>query len=146
MNWYKKRKTRGSEEGYTLLELLVVMAILALLVGLAVPQVIGYLDRAKVDAAKLQINSLSTALDLYRLDVGDYPSQEQGLNALISPPADAERWNGPYLTKVASLTDPWGNPYRYRLPGRNGAYDLSSLGADGAEGGDGDDADIGNWE
>jgi general secretion pathway protein G len=103
------------------------------------------LERAKSDAAHVQIEKLSSILDLYRLEVGQYPSEQHGLQALVEAPADSERWNGPYLKNREALTDPWGNPYVYRLPGEHGEYDLSSMGADGKEGGDGNNADITNW-
>lgn len=134
-----------SENGFTLLELLVVLAILSLLATFAVPQVMKYLGGAKSDAAFIQLTNLSTALDLYRLDVGRYPSQEFGLEALVSPPGDSGKWNGPYVKKQGSLLDPWGKPYIYRFPGRHGAFDLSSLGADRAEGGEGENRDLTTW-
>ncbi len=131
--------------GFTLLELLVVLAILVMLAAIATPQVLKYLGGAKVDAAKVQLDNLSGALDLYRLDVGHYPTDQQGLTALVERPSDAERWNGPYIRKRESLNDPWGNPYRYRFPGEHGEYDLYSLGADNAEGGEGENQDVVSW-
>jgi general secretion pathway protein G len=132
------------DAGFTLLELLVVLAILALLAGIATPAVIGYLSRAKVEAAEIQIQTLAQTLDHYRLDVGGYPTQAQGLEALVAKPAEARRWSGPYLTGGKLPLDPWGRPYVYRAPGAGGrAYDLYSLGADGAEGGEGENADVG---
>lgn len=131
--------------GFTLLELLVVLAILALIATFAGPQVIKYLGRAKTDAAKVQIGNLTSALDLYRLEVGDYPSGEQGLLALIEQPAGSENWNGPYLQKRAALNDPWGVAYRYRIPGETNAFDIYTLGADNQEGGEGEDQDLGSW-
>lgn len=137
-------RRRSGDEGFTLLELLVALAILALIVGIATPRVIGYLSTAKSEAARIQIESLSQALDLYRLDVGAYPTQAQGLQALVTRPAEARRWNGPYLKGDSAPLDPWGRPYVYRVPGSNGRdYDLYSLGADGAEGGEGENADVG---
>ena len=131
--------------GFTLLELLVVLAILAMLAAFAVPQVMNYLDRARSDAAKIQVSNLSTALDLYRLDVGRYPSTSEGLASLVTRPAATDRWNGPYVKKEESLIDPWNEPYGYRSPGQHGAYDLFSLGADKAEGGEGEDRDLTSW-
>lgn len=128
--------------GFTLLELLVVLVILGLLAAVAVPQVMNYLGRAQSDAAKTQIRALETAVDLYRLDVGRYPSS---LESLVARPADAERWNGPYVKKRESLVDPWGEPYVYRFPGQHGTYDMYSLGADKAEGGEGENRDLTNW-
>ena len=131
--------------GFTLLELLVVLAILGMLAAFAVPQVMNYLDRARSDSAKIQVSNLSTALDLYRLDVGRYPSTSEGLASLVTAPTAIDRWNGPYVKKEESLIDPWGEPYGYRSPGQHGAYDLFSLGADKAEGGEGEDRDQTSW-
>jgi general secretion pathway protein G len=128
------------QAAFTLIELLVVLVILGLLIGLVTPMVIGYLSRAKSDVARIQIDSLATALDLYRLDAGSYPSQAQGLNALVRKPDGVDNWNGPYLKGAVPL-DPWQRPYIYR-PGDRATYALSSLGADGKAGGDGEDADI----
>jgi general secretion pathway protein G len=137
----ERRRTRG----FTLVELLVVLVILGLIATLAAPQVIKFLGGAQRDTAALQVDKLSGILDLYRLEVGTYPTTEVGLSALIERPAGAERWNGPYLRKAKSLTDPWGNPYIYRHPGDHGEYDLYSLGKDGREGGEGENQDITNW-
>ncbi len=133
------------EQGYTLVELLVVLAILGLLVAIAAPRLIKYLGSAKVDTAKIQVEKLGGVLDLYHLDIGAYPTDQEGLAALVERPPRAEVWNGPYLKNRESLTDPWGRPYVYRFPGQHGEYDLYSLGADGKEGGDGEDRDIKNW-
>jgi general secretion pathway protein G len=118
--------------GFTLVELLVVLAILGMLVGIAVPQLYKHYARAKEDAAKIQIQSIGTGLDLFLLDVGRYPSEQEGLQALLDPPPDAPRWNGPYVSQPSILHDPWGRPYVYHNPGqqRHG-YDLFSLGPDG---------------
>ncbi len=131
--------------GFTLLELLVVLAILGMLAAFAVPQVMNYLDRARSDSAKIQVSNLSTALDLYRLDVGRYPSTSEGLISLVTRPTAVDRWTGPYVKREESLIDPWGVPYDYRSPGQHGAFDLFSLGADKAEGGEGDDRDQTSW-
>jgi general secretion pathway protein G len=133
------------QEGFTLLELLVVLVILGLLAVLAVPQAIKYLGGAKTDTAKLQIQSLGANLDLFRLDVGRYPTQGEGLSALTDRPAGNDRWKGPYVKKRESLLDPWGRPYSYRVPGQHGEYDLFTLGADNAPGGDGENQDIVSW-
>lgn len=123
-----------------------VLVILGLLVGVAAPRVMKYLGGAKVDTARIQIERLSNVLDLYLLEVGRYPTQEEGLLALVEAPPGVERWNGPYLKKNrAALNDPWGNPYVYRFPGEHGDFDLYSLGADGKEGGEGNARDITNW-
>ncbi|MEQ9640275.1 MAG: type II secretion system major pseudopilin GspG [Alphaproteobacteria bacterium] len=137
------REDNRDEQGFTLLEMLVVLALLALVAGFAAPRVIGLFAKAKGDVALVQVEMLAGALDHYRLDVGTYPSDEQGLAALVAKPGDAPRWNGPYLQGSEVPMDPWGRPYRYRVvdePGRG--FEIVSLGADGAEGGDGDDADI----
>ena len=139
------RTVGSSVSGFTLLELLVVLAILAIIAAFAGPQVIKYLGKAKTDAAKVQINNISSALDLYRLEVGRYPTQQEGLNALIDAPGGAEAWSGPYLKKREALNDPWGVPYHYRFPGEHGEFDVFTLGADNASGGEGEDQDIGNW-
>jgi general secretion pathway protein G len=138
-------RRRGLERGFTLLELLVVLLILGLLATIAAPQVLKYLGGAKFDTARLQVQSLSTNLDLLKLDMGRYPSQEEGLRALVDRPASAERWNGPYVRRQDSLVDPWGVPYGYRFPGQHGEFDLYSLGADKAEGGEGENRDVTNW-
>ena len=131
------------QQGFTLLELLVVLAILALIAGFAAPQVFKFLGGAKTDAAKSEIKNLSNVIGVYRLDVGKPPPN---LQALITKPADAKKWNGPYLEKRNIPKDPWGNDYVYRVPGEYGAFDLIALGADGVEGGDGENQDINNWD
>lgn len=133
------------EDGFTLMELLVVLAIIGLLAVLVAPQVIKYLGGAKVDTATVQVDRLAGVLDLYRLEVGSYPSQEEGLAVLFDRPVNSANWNGPYIRNRDSLTDPWGNPYGYRYPGEHGEFDLYSLGADGREGGEGEDQDITSW-
>ncbi|MEE9139278.1 MAG: type II secretion system major pseudopilin GspG [Alphaproteobacteria bacterium] len=139
------RPHSGRIRGFTLLELLVVLAILGFLATIAVPQVLKYLSGAKTKTAVIQVQQLGATLDLYRLDIGRYPTDEQGLEALLEPPPDAENWNGPYLKKQDMLMDPWGNIFDYRYPGRHGEYDLYTLGADEAEGGEGEDQDIVSW-
>ncbi len=129
------------EAGFTLLELLVVLAILALLAGLVAPRVMGYLAGAKRETAELQIRRLSTVLEYYRLDTGRYPTTAEGLKALVERPPGAGRWNGPYL-EGGLPRDPWGNPYVYRAPAEGAPYEILSLGADGRPGGEGEDADI----
>jgi general secretion pathway protein G len=131
--------------GFTLIELLVVLVILGLLAAFAAPQVLNHLARAKTDAAKAQVQNIASILDLYRLEVGSYPDQRDGLQALLEPPIDAPRWNGPYIKRGDALIDPWGQMYIYRYPGEHGAYDLFSLGADQAEGGEGEDKDVTSW-
>jgi general secretion pathway protein G len=140
-----RRPCRAGVRGFTLLELLVVLAILGLLAVIAVPQVLKYLSGAKTDAAGIQIQQVGATLDLYRLDVGRYPTEEQGLEALLEAPGDAETWNGPYVRKRDMLIDPWGNMFVYQFPGEHGEYDLYTLGADEAEGGEGEDQDVVSW-
>lgn len=132
--------------GFTLVELLVVLAILGLLVGLVGPQVMKHLGGAKADTARLQIEDLGAALDLFYLDNGRYPSGSEGLTALVQQPAGLATWDGPYLKKQSLPKDPWGREYQYRSPGETAAYELFSLGTDGAPGGEGDARDILSWE
>lgn len=141
----RDRRRSRQEGGFTLMELLVVLAIIGLLAVLVAPRVIQYLGGAKVDTAKVQVDRLAGVLDLYRLETGSYPSQEEGLAILYDEPVNAANWNGPYIRNRDSLTDPWGNPYGYRYPGEHGEFDLYSLGADGREGGDGENQDITSW-
>lgn len=141
-----EKKVVKAHAGFTLIELLVVMAILAVLAAIVGPNIMNKLGGAKSDAAKVQIADLGAALDMYRLDVGHYPSTNDGLQALVSNEADSNRWNGPYLKKKNVPMDPWGYEYQYKFPGENGEYDLISLGSDNAEGGDGEKRDIVSWE
>ncbi|ADX47918.1 type II secretion system protein GspG [Paracidovorax avenae] len=134
---------RKSSRGFTLIELLVVLAILTLLAGLVGPRVLGQLGGAKAKTAAVQIADLDKSLELFKLDVGRYPTTEEGLNALVTRPGSVNGWAGPYL-KGGVPTDPWGHPYRYASPGPNGGIEILSLGADGAPGGEGEAADIRN--
>lgn len=136
----------AKQRGFTLLELLVVLVILGLLASLVGPQVLKQVGGSKSKAAALQIEEFGTALDLFHLEVGRYPSSQEGLEALIQKPGNARFWNGPYLKKKVIRQDPWGNGYSYRSPGENGDYDLYSLGADNRDGGEGEDADVVSWE
>lgn len=140
--------TSRTIRGFTLIELLVVLLILGLIAGLAGPQVMNYLGESKAKAAKLQIEEFGSSLDLFKFDVGRYPDNQEGLQALVQAPAGqgADRWRGPYLRKKNVPKDPWSNDYQYAAPGRHGQYDIVSLGADGREGGDGDNKDIASWE
>ena len=133
------------QHGFTLIELMVVLSILAMLAALVVPRLFKNVDKGKVNAAKAQISSLESALDSYRLDVGSYPTTQMGLEALQTKPAGVDKWDGPYLKKEVPL-DPWSHPYIYKSPGDHGDYDLMSYGADGQPGGDGVNADIVNWK
>jgi len=130
--------------GFTLLELLVVMVIIGLLAGYVGPKFFGQIGKSEVKAARAQIDALTKALDQYRLEVGRYPSTEQGLAVLVTRPADEPKWGGPYLSKAVPK-DPWGNEYQYRSPGEHGEYDLLSFGKDGRLGGEGEDADLTSW-
>jgi general secretion pathway protein G len=135
----------SNNKGFTLIELLVVMIIIGLLAALVGPRFIRQEEKAKVKAAKAQIELLSTALDTFRLDVGRYPTSQEGLEALRTQPGGVERWDGPYLKKEVP-TDPWGKPYVYKSPGDHNPFDILSYGADGTAGGDGDNRDITSWE
>ncbi len=133
----ESRKNRG----FTLIELLVVLAILAMLAGLVGPKVMDALGSSKSKAARVQIEDLSAALDMYRLDLGNYPKE---LSALVE--SNGSNWNGPYLKKKKLPKDPWGNDYVYRFPGEHGDFDIVSYGADGQPGGEGDNRDITSWD
>lgn len=134
----------NNKKGFTLVELLVVMVIIGLLAALVGPRLFPKLGKGKQAAAKAQIELLGQALDQYRLDVGTYPTTEQGLNALSTNPG-VDKWDGPYLKKGLPV-DPWGKPYIYQQPGSNGEYDLFSYGRDGNPGGEGEDKDVTSWE
>lgn len=140
------KQQNKKQMGFTLLELLVVLGIIAMLAGLVGPQVMKHMGESKVKAAKVQIEDLAQTLDMYKLDVGSYPTSEQGLNALIDNPGDIQRWNGPYLRKSKVPLDPWNQEYKYTSPGEHGKFDVSSMGADGKEGGEGEDKDLNSWE
>lgn len=139
----KINRVKGGK-GFTLIELLVVMVIIALLAALVGPRLFPKLGKGKQSAALAQIELIGQGLDHFRLDVGRYPTTQEGLNALATNPG-IEKWEGPYLKK-ALPNDPWGKPYRYQCPGSHGDYDLYSYGRDDAPGGDGEDKDISSWE
>lgn len=146
----RRKKHINREAGFTLIELMVVIVILGLLAGLILPRFIGQSDTAKQQAARTQMALLESALKLYKLDNGSYPSTEQGLKALVEPPAVGnlpKNWRkGGYLEKGKVPKDPWGNDFVYLSPGSHGDFDLSCLGKDGEAGGEGVDQDINNWE
>lgn len=139
-----QEKSGHEERGFTLIEILVVMVMIALLASLVAPRLFPKLGKGKQSAAKAQIELLEQALDQYRLDTGRYPTTQEGLNALITNP-NVESWNGPYLKKGLP-NDPWSKSYNYQCPGTHGEYDLLSYGRDGAPGGEGEDKDIVSWE
>jgi general secretion pathway protein G len=131
-----------SQAGFTLVEMLVVIAIIGLIMGLIGPRVLNYLSESKVKAARIQLQSFVTALDLYYLDAGRYPSSSEGLSALVKQTPGVAAWNGPYLKGGNVPNDPWNHAYIYRSPGEHGPYDIVSYGSDGQEGGSGVAADI----
>ncbi len=133
------------QDGFTLIELLVVVVIIGLLAGLVAPRYFGQVGKSNVNIARAQIDSLGKALDTYRLDVGAYPTTDQGLQALITKPDGVDRWAGPYLQKQIP-PDPWSRPYHYKAPGDHGDFDLYTYGADGQPGGTGENVDVDNWE
>lgn len=138
------QKVAGSSAGFTLIELLVVLAIIGLLAGLVGPRMMNALGGAKTKTAKVQIKDLEQSLEMYKLDVGQYPSNNEGLNALMQKPGNADGWNGPYL-KSDVPKDPWKRDYNYKFPGERGDIDIFTLGQDGAPGGEGEDTDVGSW-
>jgi general secretion pathway protein G len=133
-----------AEDGFTLVELLVVLVILVLLASIVGPRVIGYLQSSKAKTAHVQIESLVTSLELFHIDVGRYPTSAEGLDALVKPAGKAAGWNGPYLSKGSVPLDPWGQAYHYESPGKKGVFDIYTYGGDGKEGGTDEDADIYN--
>ena len=139
------QKHQWSKTGFTLIELLIVMVIISLLAAFVAPRFFGQEKKAKQRGAKGQIALLESAVDTYRLDIGRYPTTEQGLEALREKPDGIDKWDGPYLRKELPV-DPWGNPYVYESPSEHGDYAIMSYGADGRPGGDGDDMDIVSWK
>ena len=145
MNRVSRTQNRGvNQRGFTLMELLVVLAILGLLMGLVGPQVLNQLGGAKTKTAALQIADLEQTLEMYKLDVGRFPNTQQGLDALVNKPAGVVGWNGPYLKSDVPL-DPWNGDYVYTYPGEHGDFDIVTYGQDGAPGGDGENADVSSW-
>ena len=140
---YSRRPS--GQRGFTLMELLVVLAILGLLMSLVGPQVLNQLGGAKTKTAGIQIKDLEQALEMYKLDVGRFPSTSEGLDSLVKKPGNATGWNGPYLKSDVPL-DPWNREYNYKYPGERAEVDIFTYGANGSPGGEGEDADVGNWK
>jgi general secretion pathway protein G len=134
-----------ASEGFTLVEMLVVLGIIALLATLVTPQVMRYMSKARTETAAAQLKNLQGAIELYFLDTGRYPPTDGGLESLLSPPSDSAGWSGPYLRSPEGLLDPWNRSYLYRFPGSHGDYDLLSYGFDGIEGGEGENRDVTSW-
>ncbi|MBB4099262.1 type II secretion system major pseudopilin GspG [Sphingomonas kyeonggiensis] len=139
------RKDNGRDAGFTLLELLVVLAILGLLAAIVGPQVMKYLDSSKSQSARVQAKNVAAALNLFKLDASRFPTAEEGVAALIKQPANVPNWNGPYLPEQSAILDPWGRPYLLKIPGEHGDIDVYSLGSDGQPGGTGEARDVGNY-
>lgn len=144
INQFKAKLHAQKNNGFTLLELLVVMVIIGLLASYVGPKYFAQIGKSETKTAKQQIGALESALDQYRLDTGHYPSTEQGLNALFVAPSNEPKWSGPYLKKAAP-SDPWGKPYLYKSPGEHAEIDLYSLGKDGQPGGKDENSDVSNW-
>jgi general secretion pathway protein G len=146
--WFSVLRAQGEDsqnvgqQGFTLVEMLVVITIIGLIMGLIGPRVLNYLSESKVKAAKIQLQSFGSALDLFYLDAGRFPSTEEGLTALVQRTPGVAAWNGPYLKGGNVPNDPWNHSYIYRSPGQRGAYEIMSYGSDGQEGGTGIAADI----
>lgn len=138
------RLPRRASRGFTLLELVMVLVIIGVILAMVGPRVFNSLGRASTERAKVQIEQLGSALELYKLDTGRFPTTQEGLGALLSAPSGVANWNGPYLKDAKHLKDPWSRDFTYRSPGDKAAYDLVSLGADGKEGGEGENKDIRN--
>ncbi|MGF1631829.1 MAG: type II secretion system major pseudopilin GspG [Kiloniellaceae bacterium] len=138
-------RRRRQQAGMTLLELLVVITVLGLLTAAVGTVALNYLGRAKTETTQLRIDQVSAGLDLFRLDMGRYPTEAEGLRALVEAPANAEKWQGPYLKKAEAIEDAWGSPFLYASPGQHGEVDIFSLGADKADGGEGENRDVTSW-
>ena len=139
------KRSRAGEAGFTLIELLVVLVILALLASLVGPRILQYVGSSRTKVAKVQIESLGNSLELFKLDIGRYPSTAEGLQALVTNPSSVPGWSGPYLKNGVLPKDPWGNPYVYRTPGPRTEFEILSLGSDKQPGGTGEAEDVKNW-
>ena len=138
----RKRRVRAGQDGFTLVEMLVVITIIGMIMALVGPRVLNYLSESRVKAARIQIQSFGSALDLFYLDAGRFPTSSEGLAALARPVSGVAAWNGPYVKGSTVPNDPWGNPYVYKQPGEQAPYEIRSLGSDGQEGGTGTAADL----
>ncbi|MEO8740970.1 MAG: type II secretion system major pseudopilin GspG [Casimicrobiaceae bacterium] len=137
---------RRNSRGMTLIEILVVLVLIGVVMGIVGGNFIGQGENAKRKAAKIEIEQIGQTLDLFKLEIGRYPTSQEGLQALLTAPTGVNNWNGPYWKKATLPKDPWGNEYKYSAPGQHGAYDIISLGSDGKEGGDASAKDITSWE
>ena len=143
---WRSRAGRALQRGMTLIEILVVLTLIGIVMGIVGGNFIGKGEKAKADAARIDIGQIGQTLDLYKLEIGRYPTTQEGLQALVQAPAGVSNWNGPYWKKSTVPKDPWGNEYKYASPGASGPYEITSMGADGKEGGEGVDKDIVNTQ
>ncbi len=138
-------RSRAHDDGFTLIELLVALSIIVMLATFAAPQVFKYVGKARTETARAQISAISTALELYALDHGGFPPQNLGLRSLVENASGSAKWKGPYLKRAEGVFDPWGQPFKYAVPGRSGQPDVFTLGRDNATGGAGEDQDVVSW-
>ena len=146
MNKRLQNTPAARARGMTLIEILVVLTLIGVVLGIVGSNYLGKSEQAKAKAAKIEIEQIGQALDLYKLEIGSYPTTQEGLQALVAAPAGVNNWAGPYWKKNTVPKDPWGHEYTYASPGTHGAYDIMSYGADGKEGGDGVNKDIASWD
>ena len=145
-NAHRMTRVRARERGMTLIEILVVLTLIGVVLGIVGSNYLGKSEQAKAKAAKIEIEQISQSLDLFKLELGRYPTTSEGLQALVAAPPGLSNWAGPYWKKSSAPKDPWSHEYKYAAPGTHGAYDIISLGADGVEGGEGANKDVTNWE